>query len=619
MFYRNSGTKPENRRRSRGSANDDEDLFEVLVQQKRAGSTALPKKKGPAKSSQHVKKTGKREPEPEVTDFYDDDMSEDFFYDSSSAEPSVSNRQRVDDSFAEEPEDEYDDGYEDEYEDENCDTGSRTPTVLAVIAGAVIAAELVFFSILLLKLNVLPTIVFIIAVILMLAVGAGIVALLWNRNRLARFIIGVVLTVIFVFSVGYGSVLMGKAWNTAQKVTSIAPVTTNVGVYVRYDDNVSDITGTSDYLFGILRTKDREDTDQALQLIANDLGKSINVAEYDGVTELITALYTGSIQSAVFESYHVEMLMSMENEQYVALASTAKQLCSYSVEKRSNDSENALDVGISPIQQKAEEPKEHKSNAITVYITGIDTYGSVNVQSRSDVNIIAVINPDTHQVLLVTTPRDYYVYTTVSGSYRDKLTHAGLWGPECSMGSLEYLYDCNIDYYFRVNFSGFVKIIDALGGVDFSYNDDGSNPRHLDGTTALTIARDRTWCGSDFNRGKNQMRMIKAVINKVLSTDLIYNFSDVLDAVEGSFETTMPYDMITDLVKTQVAENPTWDIVTVAADGEGATEIPYAFIYYGNEGGMYAYVCEPNYDTVNRIKNMIDSMERNEIISSPVE
>ena len=583
----------------------DSDLFETLVQQKRVGSTALPKKKpGTVMPADSGKKQSDVVPARDTTE-----KDEDYFYDSSKSEAQEIKYGDISDSP--------DGKSEGDSDTEAGKTVGKAPTLFAVIAGAILAAELVFLSVLLLKVNLLPVIIFIAAIFLLIAIGVGIIALLWNRNRVARFIIGVILSVLLMLSVGYGSILMAKAWNTAQKVTTVEPITTNVGVYVRYDNNITDISGTSDYLFGILKSKDREDANQALQLVANDLGKSINVAEYDSVTDLILALYSGNIQAAVFESYHVEMLMSMESDEYVALASTVKQLCSYSVEKLSNDSDRPEDIGVSPIHQKAEEPDDvQESHAVIVYISGIDTYGSVNVQSRSDVNILAVINPETHQVLLASTPRDYYVYTTVSGSYRDKLTHAGLWGPECSMGSLEYLYDCNIDYYFRVNFSGFVKIVDALGGVDFSYKDDGSNPRHLDGTGALYIARDRTECGSDYNRGKNQMRMIKAVINKVLSPELLYNFDDVLSAVEGSFQTTMPYDMISDLVKKQIAENPTWEIITVAADGEGATDIPYAFIYYGNEGGMYAYVCEPNYDSVNSIHDKIAAMERNERVSA---
>lgn len=519
-------------------------------------------------------------------------------------EPMHEPTEELDEYEYEEPEEYYED-----------DVPQFGMSVLSIVLGGCIAAVILCFALFLYRLDILPLGLYIGAVAAMVLFGVLAVVLTSKKGRTVRTVIGVFLAVVLIGGLGYGCFLLNEAWDTAQKVTTVEPMTTVVGVYVQAADPVQSIDETSDYLFGILKESDREDTNQALQMIANDLGKAISVAEFNTVTDLVYALGQGSVNAAVFESYHVEMLRSMETEEYTALVDAIRELRGYTVEKKSVNA-GMESIGVSPIhkQEKPEEPEE--SHVISLYITGIDTYGTVNVQSRSDVNIMAFINTETHQILLVTTPRDYYVYTPVSGEYKDKLTHAGLWGPECSMGALEYLYDCNLDYYFRLNFSGFVNIIDALGGIDFAYNE-GDTPRHLGGADALTIARDRTLCGSDYNRGLNQLKIIKAVINKALSSDMLYNFTDVMAAVEGSFETTVPYDMITDNVKKQLSENPSWEILSYGVSGTGASEIPYAFRVYGNETGMYAYVCEPDYSTVDLVKSLIVSMKNDEVISIP--
>ena len=106
-------------------------------------------------------------------------------------------------------------------------------------------------------------------------------------------------------------------------------------------------------------------------------------------------------------------------------------------------------------------------NPFTVYISGIDVYGEISQTSRSDVNMLVTVNPQTKEVIMTTTPRDYYVQLPgVSGESRDKLTHAGIYGIQCSIDTLEQLYDIEIDYYVRVNFTTLRNLVDALGGVN---------------------------------------------------------------------------------------------------------------------------------------------------------
>ncbi len=499
---------------------------------------------------------------------------------------------------------------------------SPEPSIPAIIIGAVLAAALLFLCLLAIKFGILPIPLLIAGMAVLIGLAYICVVLVWTTRRPVRFAIGFFLSILMIAALIFGCFALQRTWKTAQKITTVDKPTTLVGVYVKTDDSAASTADLKGYTFGIIREQDREDTDQALRLLATDLGTTIYVVEYDDVIRLIAALYNGEIQSAVFESYHIDLLTSMEAPEYAALAAQAREVGSYTVEKLSQGQSSYLgDIGESPIGKKKENSTEAaaddgEDHLIAIYVSGIDSYGTVSVQSRSDVNVMVFINTKTHQVLMVNTPRDYYVYTTVSGSYRDKLTHAGLWGPECSMGTLEYLYDCELDYYFRVNFSGFVDIITALGGLDIALADD-QPVLHFTPEEALLLARDRHYFGGEFARGLRHMRIIKALINQILSTDLIYNYSDLLDAVDDSFITTVPYDLLADLVKDQIRYNPSWDIITYAVTGTGTSDVCYSFLTYNDPNGVTAYVSVPNYDTVQIAHDLIEAMSRDEIISEP--
>ncbi len=312
------------------------------------------------------------------------------------------------------------------------------------------------------------------------------------------------------------------------------------------------------------------------------------------------------------ETYHIEMLESIEKEEFSEIAELVRLVKRYMVESSATAvSYEVGDISDSPLKKEDATPAQlgYEDHVFAIYVSGIDSFGAVNVKSRSDVNILAFINDKTHQIFLVSTPRDYYVNTTVSGDYKDKLTHAGLWGPECSMGTLANLYDVDVDYYFRINFSGFVDVVEALGGIDVEIWD-GYPKVHLNGEDALLIARDRHSIGGEVNRGDRHMRIITAVIDQVLSTDIIYSYNDVLDAVSDSFDTSVPYDLISRMVKEQIETNPSWEIIRYTVSGYGNSGLCYAM-------GEEAYVLVPNYETVQTVHDLVRSMERNERIHQP--
>ncbi len=223
------------------------------------------------------------------------------------------------------------------------------------------------------------------------------------------------------------------------------------------------------------------------------------------------------------------------------------------------------------------------------YIAGSDSYDDyLPALTRYDVNILVAVNPQTKQVLLLNTPRDYFVENPAGGGVRDKLTHCGNFGIKCSIQALQKLYGLQVDYYGRINFSGIKTLIDAVGGVTVTSSVSfvgiektqfvvGEN--HLNGAQALEFARERKHLpNGDHDRGKNQMKVINALIQKMTSgTTLIANYAQILNGLSGMFETSMGMDDISKLVKMQLADMASWNVQSYAVSGKGGYEVTYSW------------------------------------------
>ena len=253
-----------------------------------------------------------------------------------------------------------------------------------------------------------------------------------------------------------------------------------------------------------------------------------------------------------------------------------------------------------------------------IYLSGVDTRGELTENARSDVNILAAVNPVTKRVALVNTPRDYYVDLAGTSS-KDKLTHAGLYGVETSMETLGNLYGVNVDHYIRINFAGFISIIDALGGVDV-YSDQAftsvGSPgyydpttfvegwNHLDGKSALAFARERhAFASGDIQRGINQMKVIDAMLNKIKSPALLMGFSKIMDAASDCFVTSFSQDQISALVRMQLSDFAEWDIESYTVTGTSSSSTKCY-----SAKGQKLYVMKPDDASVSKAKEMIASV-----------
>lgn len=274
----------------------------------------------------------------------------------------------------------------------------------------------------------------------------------------------------------------------------------------------------------------------------------------------------------------------------------------------------ALDSMTSGLLTGAEANKITKEPFV-VYLSGVDNRGDLTEKARSDVNILAVVNPTTKQAALINTPRDYYVDLAGTDS-KDKLTHAGLYGVETSMATLGNLYGVNVEHYLRINFAGFINIIDAIGGVDV-YSDQAftsvGSPgyydpttfaegwNHLDGKSALAFARERhAFKTGDIQRGINQMKVIDAVANKLKSPALLMGFSKLMDAAADCFVTSLSQEQISALVRMQLGDLANWDIQSYTVTGSGAKSTKCY-----SAKGQSLYVMKPDENSVNEAKALI--------------
>ena len=238
------------------------------------------------------------------------------------------------------------------------------------------------------------------------------------------------------------------------------------------------------------------------------------------------------------------------------------------------------------LTKTVEAPKVTTNKTFNVYISGIDTYGPISSVSRSDVNIIMTVNQDTKRILLTTTPRDAYVPIADGGNNQnDKLTHAGIYGVDASIHTLENLYDIDLNYYARLNFTSFLKLIDLLGGVDvyngqeFTAHTNGKHYGvgniHLDSELALGFVRERySLANGDGDRGRNQQKVIAAIIQKLTSAEVLKNYDGIIQGLQDSVQTNMPPETMVGLVNTQLASGGKYTVTSQDLKGTGRMGLP---------------------------------------------
>ena len=307
---------------------------------------------------------------------------------------------------------------------------------------------------------------------------------------------------------------------------------------------------------------DKNNIETLMSALKKDKKVDVKVEDVASYQEAYDNLKSGKSKAMVLSGSYASLLESVDSN----YASNLKTIYTYKIKKKNNNSAKQVD-----------------SKVFNIYISGIDTYGSISTVSRSDVNIIMTVNMNTHKILLTTTPRDAYVKIPDGGADQyDKLTHAGIYGVETSEKTLENLYGIKIDYYARINFTSFLKLIDQLGGVTV-HNDQAFTSLHgkfdfpvgdiqMNSEQALGFVRERySLDGGDNDRGKNQEKVISAIVNKLASLDSVSNFTSIVNNLQDSVQTNMSLDTINALANTQLDSGSKFTVTSQAVTGTGST------------------------------------------------
>ena len=479
----------------------------------------------------------------------------------------------------------------------------------AVITIIVIMLSVVFMGLLAMT-KMIPTIYMLIIGIVLAVIAAIIWLLVWHTRYTGRFIGGTVLAVIMIAILAFGGFYINKTRSAISNISGETTEVTQMAVYVKSDDAADSVEATAGYTYGILSSLDRENTDGAVAHLNSQFGTEVQTKEYAGLTELADGILNGEVNAMLLNSGYLSVYEDMDG--YTDFSTKIKEVGTVEVESTIQSAEESTPV--EPITTA------NGGKVYTIYPSGIDTRGEMTAKSRSDVNIIATVNTDTHEILLVSTPRDYFVPLSISGGAPDKLTHAGIYGIDVCMDTLGMLYDIDINYYFRINFGGFVKVIDALGGitVNSDYDFDSKNilgyhfnkgENYLNGEQALIFARERyAFQEGDRQRGKNQMEVIRGVVKKALSPEILTSYSSILSSLDGCFGTNITYEEIAQILQQQLTNGGDWTIVSYSVNGTGATEKPYSM-------SQKAYVMVPDYNTVDKAKSLMEKVRNGEVVT----
>ncbi len=400
--------------------------------------------------------------------------------------------------------------------------------------------------------------------------------------------------------------LQDKLGDAAGIDSGDAVTTEEYCLYVPTDDPAQELSDAAGYTIAYGAEGRTIAMAKAVEALGEKAGTTLTLRGYNSRIEAAEALRKGEVKAVFIEGLYVEILDAAYEamEMDVSFTGSTRSIFTLSIPAVPDDpepTEEPDDPNATPTPTiKPGEPtptpdpfqpaefKERPDNSgidltttpFTVLLSGIDTYGGITARSRSDVNLLMCVNPVTKEIAIVTTPRDAYVHIPgKTKKLRDKLTHAGIYGPQYSMATLEHLYSVPVDFYVRVNFSSVVKIVDVLGGVDanslYTFTSEGGYQyrkglMHMNGSQALAFVRERhNVPGGDYTRGKHQIEVIKGLINKVTSSKVLTNYESFLNTLSKSFQTDITVSQIAQLATMQSSDGANWHITSYETVASG--------------------------------------------------
>lgn len=476
--------------------------------------------------------------------------------------------------------------------------------ILSIVFSVVLVGCSLFLMYELIQLNVLPSKFLFIVVAIIFLIDTIIVLLLnFYSNKLISKVILIVVSIVISLGSGFGGYYLLRTNDMFSNVTDVSGKSTNtVSVIVKQSSDMEDLRDIESKKVGTLRLIGLVGTETCLEDIQS---KNITIEQvnYDSISNLMAAFYSNEVEAIILnESYRSNV---EDIEEYKSFSSNTRVIYQTTFETEDTNSANAV--------------SDITKHPFNILITGSDSRVGLSENARSDVNMVVTINPSTNTILLTSIPRDYYVTTVCDAAdgcqngAMDKITHTGMTGVNTTKRTVENLLGIEINYTVKVGFETVTEIVDALGGIDvtvesgYAVSSFLTNPKygvteginHLDGAGALAYARERyAYTEGDRQRTKNQQQVVMAIIDKMTSSSVLANYSDLMEALGNTFQTTMSASEIQALIQYQMDQMPSWKVEQYMVDGTGDNLMCA-------ELGQTAYVMVPDQVTVELAKRKI--------------
>lgn len=341
-----------------------------------------------------------------------------------------------------------------------------------------------------------------------------------------------------------------------------------------------------------------DDTKKALSLYYPELSEK-NIEYIDDPEQVLNLLYDQSVDAILVQSSVLSDVEFFDDN----FAMKTKTINTFTMKEP---------------RQVITKPVDVSKDSFIVYLSGMDAYGDDVMRSRTDMNVLAVVNPKTEKILLVSIPRDTYVPLACEGDAYDKLTHTGIYGVECSVKTIENFFNIDINYYIRLNFTGFVDIVDELGGVDvnslYEFKTETNHSfvkgiNHVDGAAALAFARERVNIDyGDVSRGKHHQELVKAIMTELFSSENMNRLPQISAYLQNAVDTNIPSDDFMSYISTEISNASSWKFEELNLDGTGDMKIVHSL---SDKYKYYVYIA--NNDSINTIKDSINAVMQEEV------
>lgn len=479
---------------------------------------------------------------------------------------------------------------------------SKLSKVLSILLSVVLVISSFYLLYQVIRLNVLPSkFLFPLTIGVVVLDAIFILLLIYFSKNVVSKIVCIVLTLFICIASCMGGYYISKTQNVLSSITNVAKHAKNtVSVIVKESSSIKNKSQLNGVSVGSLRLNE-QGSKKVLKELSGE-GIVVNQTEYDSMIALLEAFYNGEVDSIIINESSRSQILDMEA--YSNFDSNTRVVYQTSYKVKNNDSATSV--------------SDITSKPFNVLISGSDTRGGFDENGRSDVIMIATVNPKTHTILLTSVPRDFYVTTACDAGdgcmqgALDKITHTGIHGTNTTKRTVEQLLGIEINYTFKVGFDTVTELVDVLGGVDvyvepgyatttseFSVHE-GVN--HLNAQQALAFARERySYTEGDRQRTKNQQQVLMGIVKEATKPSVITNYAAIMDTMANTFSTTMSNEEITDLIKYQLNNNLTWKMEQYMVDGTGDTLMCA-------ELGDAASVMVPDQSTVKMAKDKINAV-----------